>query len=46
MLNFIYSCEIRKATVACAFFEISLKKLKLTNSIGKWLKCNVTNKAY
>jgi len=38
----MYSCEIRKAAVLCAFFEISLN---LTNYIGAWLYSDI-NKAY
>jgi len=29
MLNLMYSCEIRKATVSCAFFEISLRPFEM-----------------
>jgi len=29
MLNWVYICEIRKATVLCAFFEISLRPFEI-----------------
>jgi len=29
MLNLMYSCEIPKATVLCALFEISLKDFQI-----------------
>jgi len=33
----MYSYKIPKANVLCAFFEISLRPLKLNNNIRKWL---------
>jgi len=33
----MYSHEIRKATVSCAFFEISLRKPFEINNSDKWL---------
>jgi len=29
MLNLIYSCEIRKATVLCAFIEVSMRPFEI-----------------
>jgi len=36
-VKLMYSCEIRKATALCAFFEISMRHLKTRNNTGKWL---------
>jgi len=35
-LNVRYSYEIRKATVLCALFEVSLRHFGINYNIGKW----------
>jgi len=47
MLNFMYNCEIRKATLWYMHYLRSAGDLlKFSSNIGKCLCCKIPNKAY